>query len=179
MAVMKKTEIVLDHRFDSKSCRHTMNGKTSVLHCHHYATLYCQLADDCGMLDGKKLMAECAEDVFFDVLAAYYDEHDVNDLADRLAIGEQYYAAAGMGQMEVQCAGRESGEVELIHSHVDEGWLKKWGQRDKAVNCITAGYIAAMFAAAFDLPPRSYSVNEVASIVSGAESSKFDIVANE
>ena len=176
MAVMKKTEIVLDHKFDSRTCRHTLNGFVSVLHCHHYATLYCQLADDCGMLDGKKLLAECAEDTFVDVLRGYYQEHAVTDVADRIAIAEQCYTAAGLGKMHVTCAGAESGEVDLLHSHVDEGWIKKWGQRDKPVNFITSGYVAALFSAVFDQPVRTYVVNEIASLVSGAERSKFTVV---
>ena len=132
MAVIKKTEIVLDKQFDPRSCRHTLNGAVSVLHCHHYATLYCQLADDCGMLDGKKLLAECAEDTFHEVLAEYYETHDIQTMADRFAIAEQYYAVTGLGKMRVVSAGRESGEVELEHSHVDQGWIKKWGERGDA-----------------------------------------------
>jgi len=54
---------------------------------------------------------------------------------------------------------------------VDEGWLQKWGQHDKPVNHFTCGYVAAMFAAAFSRPPRSFEVVETASIVTGATDS--------
>ncbi len=152
MALMKKTEIVLDHQFDRKTCRHTLNGELHVLHCHHYATLYSRLADDCGMLDGKKLLTEVAEDVFFDLLIKYFNEHAITSLPDKFTIAEQYYAATGLGQMNVVCAGPESGEVELLHSHVDEGWIKKWDKRSAPVNFITSGYIAGMFSAVFERP---------------------------
>jgi hypothetical protein len=178
MAIMKKTEIILDHKFDPKTCRHTLNGAVSVLHCHHYADLYSQLANDCGMLDGKKLLAECAEDCFMDILASYYSEYGVTDIDEKIAIAEQYYAATGLGQMKVLNAGPESGEVELIHSHVDEGWMKKWGKYEKPVNFITCGYIAGIFNAIFDLPTRTFSVTEEASIVAGAERSQFKVVIN-
>ncbi|MBN1346125.1 MAG: hypothetical protein JXQ73_25785 [Phycisphaerae bacterium] len=177
MAVIKKTEIVLDHKFDPKACRHSLGGATYVLHCHHYATLYTQLADDCGMLDGKKLLAEVSGDVFGRELSRYYECHGIEDIADRIAIAEQYYAVAGLGQMKVICAGPEGGEVELLHSHVDEGWIKKWGKRDKPVNFITCGYIAGVFAAVFDRDPRTYQVGETDSIVTGADRSKFQVVA--
>jgi DNA-binding response OmpR family regulator len=33
-----------------------------VLHCHHYPTLYTQLAEDCGMLDGFGFLEELKQD---------------------------------------------------------------------------------------------------------------------
>ncbi len=176
MTVIKKTELELDHRFDPASCRHSLNGFTSVLHCHHYSALYTQLADDCGMLDGRKLLSECAEDSFFEVLSAYFKAKGMECIEDRIAIAEQYYAAVGLGGMKVVCAGLDSGKVELSHSHVDEGWMKKWGKRDKPVNFITQGYVAALFSAVFGRPPRTYRVDETEGIVTGAEKSTFTVV---
>ena len=175
MANPEETQLVLDHKFDPESCRHTMNGAVSVLHCHHYASLYSRLAADCGMLDGKALLSEVAEDTFYATLVAYYDQHQVSAVVDRIAIAEQYYASTGLGQMKVACAGPESGEVELPHSHIDEGWIKKWGNQDASVNFVTCGYIAGMFAAIFGRASRTFSVKETASIVAGAECSKFTV----
>lgn len=177
MAIIRKTEIVLDQKFNTQSCRHSMNGFDFVLHCHHFTTLYSRLADDCGMLDGKTLLAEVAEDVFGDVLSSYFRDNQIQSVEDRIAIAEQYYAVTGMGLMKVLCAGTESGEVELKFSHVDSGWIKKWGKRDVPVNFITCGYIAGMFSAVYGKPSRSFSVLETQCIVSGADSSKFEIVA--
>lgn len=178
MAVKRKTEFILDHRFDPKSCRHYVNGRPSVLHCHHYASLYTQLAEDCGMLDGKKLLAEVAEESFYEVLSDYYCQHNISGIEDRVAIAEQYYGITGMGEMIVTCAGPDSGEVKLLHSHVDEGWIKRWGKRKQPVNFITIGYISGLFAAVFNRSLKSYSVTENLSIVSGAEYSSFNVVAN-
>lgn len=177
MATSNKTEIILDHKFDPDTCRHYLNGTLSVLHCHHYSTLSTQLAEDCGMFDGKKLLEEVAEDAFSGVLRSYYEEHDITGLADRIAIGEQYYAACGLGQMKVLFAGPDSGDVELLHSHVDEGWIKKWGKREKPVNIITCGYIAGMFSAVFNRARRTFAVSERSGIVQGNERSKFSVVA--
>lgn len=176
MAISKKTELAIKHTFDPKSCRHMLNGMVYVLHCHHYASLYTQLADDCSLLDGKKLLKEVAEDTFFDVLTSYYKENGITDLTDRISIAEQYYSATGLGKMRVTFAGEESGEVELLHSHVDEGWIKKWGKKDTPINFITCGYIAGMFSAIFNKNPRTFDVKETASIVSGADKSCFKVV---
>lgn len=178
MAVNKKTELIVERRFDPKSYRHSVNGKTHVLHCHHYSTLYAQLAEDCGMLDGRKLLREVAEDSFHEVLRDYYAARAVTDLAGRVAIAEQYFAFTGLGRMQITCAGPDSGEVTLSHSHLDEGWVKKFGQRAEPVNYIACGFIAAVFSLLFGRPARSFSVKEKESIVSGAGRSLFVVVAN-
>lgn len=178
MAVSKKTELVIDRRFDRKTCRHSLNGQVVVLHCHHYASLYSQLADDCGLLDAKKLLAEVSEDTFYKILSDYYALHGIDRIDDRISIAEQYYAALGIGSMKVLYAGPDSGEVELIHSHIDEGWIKKWGKTDKPVNFITCGYIAALMASVLGKSPRTFGVAEVESIVCGAARSRFTAVIN-
>ncbi len=177
MAQYKKTELVLNKVFDAKSCRHTVDGDTVVLHCHHFATLYTQLALDCSMLDTKALLAECSEDTWKGFLSGYYREQGISDTNERIDLAEQTYAAAGLGRMRVTCAGPESGEVTLEHSHVDEGWIKKWGKAEVPVNFIGAGFIAALFEAVFDRPVRSYTVLETQSIVCGASCSRFTVVA--
>ena len=119
MAQFKKTEIQLDHQIDQVSWRHYLNGQLSVLHCHHYAALYTQLADDCKLLDGKQLLIECSEDAFLEALSLCFAGQGIDAITDRIAIAEQLYAAYGLGRMHVVCAGPESGQVELDHSHVD------------------------------------------------------------
>lgn len=178
MPVNKKTELIIERTFDPVRSRHNINGVTHVLHCHHYLTLYTQLAEDCAFLDGKKLLREVSEDAFFHILSDYYRKQGIATIADRVLIGEQYYAFSGLGQLKVACAGAGGGEVELLTSHLDAGWIRKFGKRDQAVNYVTCGYVTALFAAVFGLKPRSFSANEVASIVAGAERSRFEVVAN-
>ena len=177
MAIRKENELVLDYSFDSRKCRHTLNGHPVVMHCHHYLDLFSQLADDVEMLDGAKLMADVAENAFVDVFQDYFQEYKTETVEARIGIMEQMYSAFGLGSMNVLCAGSDSGEVELTSSHVDEGWIKKWGKRDKPVNFVTWGYIAALFDTAFDCPVRTYRVSETASIVSGDSVSRFEVVA--
>jgi hypothetical protein len=177
MTINKKTELVLERHFDPRSCRHTINGKVFVLHCHHYMSLYSQLAIDCGLLDGKKLLAEVAEDTFYEILCDYYRAHELTGIEDRISIAEQYYAVMGMGKMRVIYLGSDSAEVELAHSHADQGWLKKWGKADFPVNYFTCGYVAALLSAVLGSPPRAFSVSESASLVTGADRTKFTAVA--
>lgn len=171
------TDFVVDHSFDPRSCRHSLNGLTHVLHCHHYASLYSQLADDCEFLDAKQLLADCSEDSFYEVLSNYYRENRVKGQDERFAIAQQYYSHSGLGQLNVVNADKNGGQIELPHSHVDEGWVKKWSNHDKPVNFITWGYISAMFSAVFDRPVRSYKVTEDASIVRGADRSRFSVTS--
>jgi predicted hydrocarbon binding protein len=176
MATTKRNDTILTRSFDRKACRHHLNGRLVVLHCHHYASLYSQLAEDCGMLDGAKLLADVTEDTASAWLAEYYAEQGIKSLEHRLAIAAEYYSIMGLGKMTFVYAGPDSAYVELSRSHVDEGWIKKWGKRGKPVNFITRGYVAGALAAVFGTPARSFVVTETASIVTGADTSKFRAV---
>lgn len=177
MARYKKTELVLDKKFNPQSCRHTLEGNTAVLHCHHYTALYTQLAIDCSMLDAKALLAECSEDTWEEFLREYFQSRNISSVAERIALAEQTYAAIGLGRMRVTCAGPEAGEVTLEHSHLDQGWMKKWGRHEGPVNFIGAGFVAGLFSAVFGLPARRFCVTETESIVCGAPCSRFVVVA--
>jgi hypothetical protein len=177
MAKLKKTELELSHRFDRISTRHYLNDELTVLHCHHYTTLYTQLADDLEFTDGKKLMSDVSEEIFYNVLDRYFKEHEIIELPDKVEIAEQYYAAIGLGKMNILYVGGNSGEVELAHSHIDEGWVKNWGNREAPVNFITWGYISAIFSLFNGVDNGKYKVTETESLVSGGNRSLFKIAA--
>jgi len=168
-------QIEFERAFDPRRCRHLLEGRVSVLHCHHYSTLYTQLADDCSLLDARSLLARVAADTFHGVLTELQRKRGLVAVADRIAAAEQYYAFAGLGRLKVTVAGPESGEAVLERSHIDEGWIRKWGRRDRPVNFITQGFLAAAFAAAFDGRPEQYAVKELSSIVCGQQSSRFQV----
>jgi hypothetical protein len=170
---------ILQTHFDNTRCRHIADGLTIVLHCHHFATLTTQLANDCSLLDAKQLLADCAEDAFYTILTDYYEENDICDLRERIKIAEQYFSEAGLGKMNVTYAGTCAGAIELTHSHVDEGWIKKWGESAVPVNHIGCGYATALFSAVFDMPKRNYAAKERQSIVSGAKTSIITVTDNK
>ena len=176
MTIEKKIDLVVKRTFDPKICRHFMNGDVQVLHCHHYATLYCQLADDAKMFDGKSLLRKAAEMSFAPVLRKLMQAADVTAAADKIRIAEEYWRYAGMGKLQFERVGEMSAAAVMEKSHVDEGWIKKWGKREAPVNFIGQGYLAAAMAVIYDLPNGSYLVNENASIVSGADVSRFTVV---
>ena len=178
MSKFIQTELELNHQFDSNTSRHYLNGQLTVLHCHHYSTLYTQLADDVEFTDGKELLKNVAEDVFYGVLENYFNSKNITNLSARVEIVQQYYSAIGLGELKVIHMGDDFGQVELIHSHLDEGWVHKWGQSDKPVNYITSGFAAAIFNLINGTPARSCTVKEVQSIVTGAEKSIFKISRN-
>lgn len=166
----------INHTFDADTYRHTINGHNFVLHCHHYMAFITKMAEDFADIGAVRVLREVAEDSIRPVLDSYFAEHDITSPEDRLAIGAEYYAAMGMGLMEVSGSDL-AGEVVLKHSHVDEGWLKRWGQNNKSINHFARGYVAAVFSAAFSKPARSYSVTETASIVTGAPESVLTVRA--
>ena len=177
MTVFKKTELEFEHSFDPMRKRHFINGVCVVLHCHHYATLYTQLADDAKDFEGERLLRETAEDTFYAILRDYFKNKNINSVKDRISLAEEYYSAVGLGKLIVEGLGEFAGSVKLRHSHVDEGWIKKWGKHSKPINFITQGFIAAAFSAVNDKSTRAYKVQEVQSIVCGAKESLFKVVS--
>ena len=173
--MITKNKTILRTNFDSDSCRHIANDQTLVLHCHHFASLTTQLANDCTLLDGKKLLAECAEDTFYKVLTDYYRQHNIYDLQNRIEIAERYFAEAGLGKLAVKYAGSCAGAVIMEHSHVDEGWVKKWGTASQPINHIGCGYVTALFSAIYDKPVRTYIAKERQSIALGADVSVITV----
>lgn len=177
MADFIENSYVIEHRFDPFFCRHYFNDYLTVLHCHHYSALYTQLAMDCEFIDAKKMLSDSIQETAYPVLMDYYEDNGIEEMEDRIKIAEEYYSALGLGKLKILCLGRSSGIAELTHSHVDEGWIKKWGKHDKPVNYMSAGFIAAAFAAVLDAPIKSFKAVETESIVMGSEKSRFNVVS--
>jgi len=176
MAIYQKAKLELVHEFDTKKCRHFVNGTNYVLHCHHYSTLFTQLAIDADeMWNATRLLKESAQDSFKKFFDEYFSARPKLSLEEKISLGEQYFAFAGLGKMNVTCAGENSGEIVLETSHIDSGWIKKWGKTDKPVNFITCGFILALFSSIFNENPDRYEVRENESIVCGSPISKFVI----
>ena len=161
-----------EQTFDSQKARQYINNEVIVYHCHHYATLLSQLADDAKLINGPKLLAEASEEIFYDILARYFKENKIETLEDRISIVEQYGTFVGLGQLKLNLS---QNSAEVFFSHVDEGWIKKWSKRDDPVNFIGQGYLAAAFSAINNADIGKFSVEEIQSIVSGSETSKFKI----
>lgn len=157
---------------DPKTLRMYVNDTFTVYHCHHYTTLFTQLAEDAKELKGSTLMVETAEFTFHAVLTKYFADNGISDPTDRASIAEQYFSFVGLGEVKVSV---KEGSAEMAHSHVDEGWISKWGKRTKPVNFIGQGFLAGAFAAIMNSGTGSYAVTETQSIVSGAGTSKFSI----
>jgi hypothetical protein len=167
---MLKTEFT----FDGDTYRHTVNGHESVLHCRHYMALTTKLALDFESIGGTQILRESAEDSIRPMLDDYFKTNNIVDPAERLKIGAEYFSLMGMGTMTIDGT-QDSGEARLTHSHVDEGWLKKWDKSTKPLNFFSCGFIDAIFAAAYNLPPRSFKSEEVSSIAVGNEESIISV----
>ncbi len=176
MAIEKKTEFEIDHKFDPIKCRHFINNVCSVLHCHHFATLYTQLAMDATDFNGVKHLVTTSEAVFFDVLDQYCKQSGIISVEDKVEIAQQYWKAVGMGLICFTGIGKYEVIAEMEYSHLDEGWLKKWGGSEKPVNFITAGYVSAVAALVNDKPPGSFIAREAKSLACGDEKSEFKAV---
>jgi hypothetical protein len=157
----------VEFTFDDTTFRHYMNGHLSVMHCHHYMALTTKLAIEYKSVGAERILFESTEDSMRPLFDDYFKKHSTSVGSERLKIASEYFAIMGLGRIELT-GGPASGDVILLHSHVDEGWVKKFGVASTPVNHVTRGYAAAAFAAAYDKPPRSYEVTESSSIAMGA-----------
>jgi hypothetical protein len=159
----------LDFSLDNETFRHYLNGHAVVMHSHHYIALITKLAEDLRDIGGPQMLKDVVEESMWTVLNDYVQKNGQSTPLQKCNVGREYYSVYGLGKMKV--AGTESGgEVCLIRSHVDEGWIKKWGHHTKPINHFTCGYIAAIFAVAFNKPVKSYTVTETESMaVTGSE----------
>ncbi len=164
--------IRFEQRFDRRMMFQYINDEPSVLHCHHYATLFTKVAIDQEKLGGPRLLSEAMEDAFYLVLKKYFIHEEMTREEERVRAAEEYCTLIGLGKIKMQY-GPTGGSAEMFHAHVDEGWKQKWPAPDRPVNFIGQGFIAAVFASVSDRPPRSYSVEETASIALGAPVSRF------
>ncbi len=169
-----KVKFQADQRFDDQKMRHYVNEACSVLHCHHYATLFTQLACDAQNLNGTTLLAAAMAETVAPILNDYYKKHDISAVEDRIAVAEQYWTFVGMGQVSFECSDG-SAYITMKHSHVDEGWIKKWGVRSERVNFIGEGYVQASIGAIYGCDWKTVQARETQSIVSGASETRFDV----
>lgn len=171
MAELINTKLGIKHEFDARAKRHFLNGVQSVYHCHHYTALYTQLAIDAGE---TTLLSATAEECFYDILVQYYTKNEIKDYQSRADIACQYYSAIGMGLLELEHIGDNSGVFVSKKSHLEEGWIKKWSNYDKPVNYIGCGYVSAMMSAILDKPLGTFVTSETESIVKGSEKTVFN-----
>ncbi|MDX9858070.1 MAG: hypothetical protein RBT76_09780 [candidate division Zixibacteria bacterium] len=162
-----------DSVFDPSARRHLVCEQPTVIHCHHYATLFTQMATDAEHLGGPVHLIDAAAEALYPILKRYMVLHKLVRLNDRLAVAEQYFSFSGLGQIRFSCRPGEA-LVTMARSHIDDGWLRRWGPRDKPVNFIGLGFIKATLAAVFDLDDwHDVNVTEHKSIVCGAPHSEF------
>lgn len=160
------------HKFDPAAMRHYLNGELSVLHCHHYTALFTQLANDAKLLKGAQQMTEAAAETMFPPLQKYFKDNQIIDKKIRAEAASAYFAYIGLGKVQIDL---EAGKAIMTHSHIDEGWKKKWGNAAKSINFIGQGFLMAAAAAIENSTPSAYNVDETESIACGKNASKFTI----
>lgn len=166
----------IDFTFDDNNYRHHLNGHTVVMHSHHYLALITKLAEDLDDIGGPQILADTVEDTMHAIFEDYFQKNNISSPEEKTEVCTEYFSAFGLGKMAISQNGN-GGEARLVRSHIDEGWLQKWGEHSKPINHFTRGYAAATFAAIFNLPPRSFSVTEAAGMVTGENQSLFVVKA--
>ena len=166
----------LEFSFDEQTYRKRMNGFDIVGHSHNLMCIVVKLAEKFDDFGGTRILAESAEDAFRPIFDDYIKKHGLPAGQERLQMAADFFDTTGMGLMN-STGTADGGEVTLTRSHVDEGWTSKFGKADHPLNYFACGFIAAMFACAFDKPARSYQVKETTSMAMGNEQNSFSVTA--
>jgi hypothetical protein len=162
----------LDFSLDNETFRHFLNGHAVVMHSHHYLALITKLVEDLSDIGGPQLLKDVVEESMWAVFNDYVVKNALTTPLQKCNVGKEYYSVYGLGKMKV--GGTENGgEVCLVRSIIDEGWIEKWGHHTKPINHFTCGYIAAMFAVAFDKPVKSFTVTETESMAANGTEGTF------
>ncbi len=169
-------EINLEHTWDPGLKRHYTNGKQTVWHCHHYATLYTKLALETKDEGGVDLFVQTGAEVWGDFLKDYFQKEGVSAVEDRIELARQYWKTIGMGLLSIESSAPESGTASMEYSHIDEGWIKKWQGSNQPVNLYTQGFLSGAFSTIYDKPIGAYAVTETASLAKGDDACRFEIL---
>lgn len=163
--------INLEHEFDRKTCRHTVGGFQVVLHCHHYLTLTTQMAEDADdLFGGVGVLISSMENTAYKTLKNIFDSNNITKLEDRINIAEELFCRVfGLGKIVFKHVGDFSASVDVLHSHIDDGWKKKWKKRDKPVGYVNRGFIQGALSAIENLNTGVFESEESQSIVSGSK----------
>ncbi len=164
----------LEFTLDSETFRHSLNGHTVVMHSHHYLALITKLVEDLSDIDGPQILADVVEETMRPIFDDYIQKNSLTSIQDKCNVGREYFSTFGLGKMIVS-GNEKGGEVRLVSSHIDEGWIRKWGVHQKPINHFTCGYVAAMFGSAFNKPLKSYVVTEESSISTGNTEGKLSV----
>ena len=120
----------LDFSLDNETFRNYLNGHAVVMHSHHYLALITQLAENLPEIGGPQLLKDVVEESMLAIFNDYIQKNGLVTPLQRCNVGKEYYSVYGLGKMKV--GGTEKGgEVSLVRSHIDEGWIKKWGHHSK------------------------------------------------
>lgn len=167
-------ECEFNQEFDPKFMYQYVNNEISVMHCHHYASLFTKLAINMEKIEGPRLLAESMEESAYLTLQRLFLTHSPKSKDEQREIIQQYFGLSGLGQLEIVLE-TGGGRATMLHSHVDEGWIKKWQRTSKPVNFIGQGYLLAAFALLNGRSIGSYEIEETSSIVKGDRTSSFTI----
>lgn len=174
----KQIQFDMEERFDEAEGRRYMGDCWTSIHSHHYMVLYTQLADDAVDFNGTYHLTKAAEETFFDVLSRRFKNQGVETLAEKVALAEHYWSSVGMGQLKFEGVGKYAVTAEMTESHLDRGWIEKFGKSRKPINFIAQGFMAAASALFLGRPASSFRVQETQSIASGQPRSFFRAVIN-
>jgi hypothetical protein len=170
-------ECPFEQSFDPIRKLQYINSDPSVMHCHHYSAIFTKLALELKDSGGTKYLTEAMEEASYIALRKVFITEALESTAERRSFVEQYYRLTGLGDLSIRDCSAAGGSITLRRSHMDEGWVKKYGKSSTPVNFVTVGFLAGAFAAIFNKHLRHFQVEETASMATGKTTGEFLVKA--
>lgn len=153
-----------------------------ILHCHHYNIfLQASLEDAKEYIDILPVLVDSAQEVVYAQLHSFFTKEEIQDVAERKSIAEDFFRFAGYGKIDMQQLTAEGGKAVALSDHYGIGWKLKFGERCKTeggVSYFTSGFLAGATEAIFELPHGIIDCEQLTCIAKGDSHSTFKVFAS-
>jgi hypothetical protein len=138
-----------NYPFDLNHSAFEVGGEAMIFHCNHYLCYLQRSILDADYIDSRPFLIGAAADSAFIQLSNLSQGMNSTQIKQ---LAEEIYKASGYGLIDLTNISQEGGEVITKSSFYSKSWLAKFGKEKLPVDYFTSGYIAAAYAAAYNIP---------------------------
>lgn len=160
-----------DYSYDFPMARFDIDGEAMIFHCHHYNCFLQRTILDAEYIDSKPHLVGAAADVVLHQLRRMFAR--LTDATARRAVTEALYRSSGFGLLPLEALTENGGEVRTQSTHYSTGWKEKFGKSNSPVAYFSTGFLAAAYAALYDVPLEEVRAEQTACRSMGAADDVF------
>ena len=147
-----------------------------IFHCHHYNTyLQAVILDAEDYTPGiRQLLSDMAQEISYTQMSNAFKNNQLGE-SEKKRIAEDYYRFCGFGKIDLSAIDNHGGVVKAENDHYGIGWKVKFGNAKNPVSHFSAGYLAGVTEALYELKMGSLVSSQTKCIAMGDDYSEFTI----